>query len=179
VRNKPTVRSRFYTLSGVLLTYLIYGCIMDAEVQLNRRCTLKYQIEYCPNPQCVQIHVDQRLINGSILSFEHFDIGESSKKDFKELAVNEQGLLDFCKAVSELDGMEEHISFQRYQIQMLKANDMFSWDEILPHVLNALQTFVATDSTIEESAPPKRPTPEELRRLERDMREFSHFTDLD
>lgn len=140
---------------------------------------MKYQIEYCPNPQCVKIHVNQRLIKGTILLTEYMDISEHEKKEFKEKAINEQELFNFCQVVDELNGIERGVSFGRYHIQMLKASDMFSWDEILPHVLNALQTFVATDGIIEELAPPKWPTPEELRQLERSMREFSHFTDLD
>lgn len=127
---------------------------------------MKYQIEYCPNPDCVQIHTDQRLIQGTILCFEHFETSNYNKKEFKEQAVNEEGLINFCKVVSELDGMEQDISFSRYQIQMSKAS-VFSWDALLPHILDALRTFVARDAQIEESAAPKRPTASYLKALRR------------
>ena len=126
---------------------------------------MKYQIEYCPNPDCIQIHVKQRLIRGSILCFEFFDIGDYDQKEFAKEAVNPDGLVSFCKVVSELDSMESDISIERYNIQIQKASGMFSWDDILPYVLDALKTFVASDGKLEEVAPPKRPTKAYLKSL--------------
>jgi len=128
---------------------------------------LKYQIEYCPNPDCLQIHTDQRLIRGIIAVFEHFDLGEGAEEDFRRDANNADQLISFCRAVTELDGMEEHISFHRYQIQMEKA-PMFSWETLLPSILDALRTFVAKDGQLEELAPPKRPTEEMLQALRKE-----------
>ena len=119
---------------------------------------MKYQIEYCPNPDCIQIHVKQRLIRGSILCFEFFDIGDYDQKEFAKEAVNPDGLVSFCKVVSELDGMENDISFGRYEIQMLKASSIFSWNDVLPYVLDALKTFIASDGKLEELAMTKHPT---------------------
>ena len=125
---------------------------------------MKYQIEYCPNPDCLQVHTDQRLIRGTIAVFEHFDLGEGAEEDFRKEANNPNQLVSFCRAVSELDGMEEGVSFNRYQIQMMKA-PMFSWETLLPSILDALRTFVAKDGQLEESAPAKRPTEEYLESL--------------
>lgn len=140
---------------------------------------MKYQIEFFPNPHCVRIHVSQRLTRGTILFDGYMGVFEPGQEEFKKEEINEQRLFNFCKVVDELDGIERGISLGRYHVEMLKASDMFSWDDILPHVLNALQTFVAADGTIEESAPPKLPTPEELSCLERDMLEFSRLMNFD
>ena len=128
---------------------------------------MRYQIEYCPNPDCLQIHTDQRLIRGTIATFEYFDLGEGAEKDFRRDAGNDNAdpLISFCRVTTELDGMEEHISFGRYQIQMMKA-PLFLWERLLPHILCALRTFVAKDgSQFEELMPAKRPTPEYLEAL--------------
>ncbi|MDQ5949088.1 MAG: Nfu protein [Patescibacteria group bacterium] len=122
---------------------------------------MKCQIEFCPNPNVVEIHVNQRLIQGSVLYFECSADSSEIGKEFKKQAINADNLLNFCKTVSELDGMEGEILFDRYTIQLSKAS-MFSWDEVLPHILNALQTFIAKDNTLEESGPAKRLTEEEL-----------------
>lgn len=125
---------------------------------------MKYQIEYAPNPEVITIHVNQRLIHGSILCFEMFDDSQHEKYSFVKEAVNQEALINFCKTVSELDGMEERISFGRYHIQLSKAS-IFSWESLIPEILVALRTFVARDEQIEESAPPKRPTEEYLEAL--------------
>ncbi|MCR4279537.1 MAG: hypothetical protein NUV78_02230 [Candidatus Zambryskibacteria bacterium] len=125
---------------------------------------MKYQIEYCPNSDVIQIHVDQRLIRGTILCFEHYDIGRHTKKEFKTEAMDADVLVRFCRAVSEFDGMEQQISFGRYEIQLQKAS-MFRWEQLVPHILEALRIFVARDENLEESVPPKRPTARMLREL--------------
>jgi hypothetical protein len=124
---------------------------------------LKYQIEYCPNPDVIIIHVNQRLIVGSILRFEMMD-SEYEKKELEKEAINLEGLSNFCRIVTELDGMEETVSFRRYNIQLSKAA-LFAWDDLIPNVLAALQTFVARDETIEKIGQPKRPTAEYLESL--------------
>jgi hypothetical protein len=109
--------------------------------------------------------VDQRLIHRTILSFECYEISRHTQEQFETEAIDKDALVNFCKVVSELDGMEEGITFNRYEIQMSKASDMFSWDNIMPYVLDALRTFVARDNKLEESAPSKRPTAEYLKSL--------------
>jgi len=125
---------------------------------------MKYQVEYCPNSNCLEIHVDQRLIQGEIavFEFEDFDLGE--EEDFRKKAKNPDGLVSFCKTVSELDGMGGEIYFGRYDIQMTKAK-IFSWGILLPHILEALRIFVAKDGQLEEKAPAKHPNPEHLEAL--------------
>ncbi|MES3004591.1 MAG: hypothetical protein V4690_00590 [Patescibacteria group bacterium] len=115
----------------------------------------------------MQIHVDQRLIRGSILVFSHFSISDRAKEEFEKEAINTDGLINFSQAISALDGMEERISYNRYQIQMLKS-PMFSWEILVPQILDALRTFVAKDSQIEEAAEAKRPTPEYLEALRKE-----------
>ena len=83
---------------------------------------------------------------------------------FAEEALNQEALINFCKAVSELDGMEEDIAFGRYEATLTKA-PMFEWDPLIPMILEALRMFVASDEKIEEAAPPVRPTEEQLAAL--------------
>lgn len=130
--------------------YLIYAILFRH---------VKYQIEYAPHQDVVIIHVNQRLIQGSILCFRMSDDSRHEKENLTKEAMNQEALINFCKTVSELDGMEEHILFNRYDIQLSKAS-MFSWDDLIPEILLALKMFVARDEQIEESAPPKRPTEE-------------------
>ena len=123
---------------------------------------MKYQIEYCPNPDVLNIDVDQRLIRGSILVFMS-DESDHTKKEFEQ-ERNGNALANFCQTVGELDGMEEEIFFGRYHIQV-KKTPMFSWETLLPTILDALRTFIAKDGEIEEAAPAKRPTEEYLKAL--------------
>jgi hypothetical protein len=128
---------------------------------------LKYQIEYCPNPDVLMIHTNQRLVRGTMAVFEYFDLGEGAEEDFRKEANEADQLISFCRAVTELDGMQERISFSRYDIQMEKAS-MFSWDDIVPSILDALRTFVAKGNSLEEFAPAKRPTEKELEALRKE-----------
>jgi len=137
---------------------------------------MKYRIEYCPNPNVVLIHVDQRLIRGTILYITALRF-DSAIRDIEKEAIDREGLTNFCGVVGELDGMEEHISFYRYNAQISKA-DMFSWDAILPHVLDALRTFVAHDHELEELRPPTRPTTAELASLAEQARAISPSGDI-
>jgi hypothetical protein len=96
----------------------------------------------------VLIHVDQRLIKGQFLCFEEGESPAELKREFQKEAVTPEALLTFCETVSELDGMEQHIDFGRYDIQLEKAV-LFSWKKLLPHIVEALRTFIAKDEKMQ------------------------------
>jgi hypothetical protein len=132
---------------------------------------LKYQIEYFPNPNVVVIHTQQRLIKTSILTTDYLDLsGEDARKEIEEGAINPEKLLSFVETLNGLDGMEPDISFRRYDLQINKGQ-VFSWEELLPHILAALGTFIANDGIIEEAGPPLRPTSEEMEEIGQPLRD--------
>lgn len=110
---------------------------------------MKYWIEYASNPDVVVIHVDQRLIKGSILTSDQL---EEDGDEFRKEAISYDGLSNFCKTLMELDGIDEEISFGRYDIQIQKGV-LFSWRALLPHVLEALKVYLSGDLILKKVRP--------------------------
>lgn len=130
---------------------------------------MKYHIEFAPNTNVIEIHVDKRLIKGTIASFEPDDL-EDSTEELRKEAKDPENLFNFCRTVTELDGMVGSISFGRYDVQFEKAT-MFDWSKLIPAILDAFRTFIA-GGPLEEEKPPKLPTAKELKEFRRQLHDF-------
>lgn len=137
--------------------------VIDERVAYDSLCksregrrSLKYQLEYCnSDPNELVIHVDQRLVYNHPVCFEEAEDSENYIKALEGEVLNPKALITFHKAITELDGVEAEIWFQRYRIGVRKA-ELFYWEDIVPCILDVLRTFVARDQgSLEEAAPPK------------------------
>lgn len=112
---------------------------------------MKYQIEWRAD-NTLRIHVHLRLVQGTTVFVEDSNADELGTR-FEEEVVNKEGVTNFCHTVSKLDGVEPEIVFSRHFIT-IKKGLMFSWGEILQHVLEALRIHIAPDQKLEMVAPP-------------------------
>lgn len=112
---------------------------------------MKYQIEYFPNPDYVAIHVNKSLIK--VYNYSFHPGSDCSLTDLKKSRPAE-GLQSLLETIYELEGMNgRDIYVERYRLSFGKS-PLFSWQDILPAVLDALRTFIADDGILEEKAPP-------------------------
>lgn len=104
-----------------------------------------YKLEYCPNPDCIQIHARSRFPKAGDMDSLDLSFGNKSKKRhplYVELAKI-KGLV----SATACDG--------RYCLQIVKASSLFSWDELLPKILKAVQDHVAGKRRIVPVEEPK------------------------
>lgn len=113
---------------------------------------MQYQIEWRAD-NTLRIHVHQRLVQGTTVFVEDSNADEFGTR-FEEEVVNKEGVTNFCRMVGRLDGVEPEIVFSRHFIT-IKKGLVFSWGEILSHVLEALRINIAPDKQLEMVAPPE------------------------
>lgn len=88
---------------------------------------MKYQIEYCPNPDCIQIHVNKEIFVG-----KH----EGDYEDFLGECNDVDGVI---KALSEVEGIES-VSSSVNHVQMTKGK-LFAWDDLLPKCIEVIKLY--------------------------------------
>ncbi len=106
-----------------------------------------YKLEYCPNPDCIQIHACSRFPKADTMDSLDLRWGNKNKKRHP-LYANLAKIKGLVSASSAGEG--------GYCLQVVKANIFFSWDKLLPKVLKAVQDHVAGKRKIvpiEESKP--------------------------
>jgi hypothetical protein len=79
---------------------------------------MRVRIEYFPNPNCVIFHIDKRVTDQSI---ETFDMGPNWRAEEQPQLV---------KGLFTIEGID-HITLHQYGVGLVKA-DVFEWDEIVP-----------------------------------------------
>src|SRR5207253_758206 len=111
-----------------------------------------YQIEFCPNPDCIQIHARNRFpkTDGShdlrfLVEYEKHPENKGKK------------LHSLYKGLAKVRGLKSACEVDGYTLQCLKANSLFSWEEILPKILEMIQVHVAGKRKIVEAGPAKHP----------------------
>lgn len=112
-----------------------------------------YQLEYCPSPQVIQVHARVRFPKNGTLDFLDLGLGTKNKKRHPLYA-----------ALAKIQGLQS-ASGDGYKLQLVKANDMFDWDQLIPKVLTAIQATVAGKRVLTPYGPPKRPSEACLRSL--------------
>ena len=105
---------------------------------------MRYQIEFCPNPEYVNIGVDKRLV-------DCFVRGSKPPVDNLEKQNACKGLANLLEVIDGIPGVTK-VSAQRYELTIRKS-PMFEWDQIIPLALEAMKTFLA-DGDLQEKAPP-------------------------
>lgn len=125
-----------------------------------------YQVEFCPNPDCIQIHTRTRFP-------EIDDSGLDLRTVIKNAGKPGWGIKgkvpDFYKDLAKIHGLKSASDTDGYSLQCMKVNSLFNWEDILPKILKAIQLHVAKKRKMVEAGPAKRPTPEELSSLRREM----------
>ncbi len=116
-----------------------------------------YHIEYCINPDCIQIHTRTRFpeFEDHSLDLRFLIKLEKNKKEGKPVPP-------FYKELSRIHGLKSASDTDGYSLQCMKANGLFRWDEILPKILKAIQTHIAKKRLMVAAQEPKYPTPQEL-----------------
>ena len=115
-----------------------------------------YKLEYCPNPDCIQICARSRFPSSDSMDLIDLRYSNKSRQMSKRHPL-------FAK-LSKITGLKS--AFGRgYSLQVVKANSLFTWDKLLPKVLRAVQETVAGKRMMSRVGEPKRPSEAELRYL--------------
>jgi hypothetical protein len=124
---------------------------------------MRYRIEFHPNPDCVTIHVNKRLIRDRIQSFESPSDGVN---------VYEEGVFvrtdpppAFVKYLFEIDGIEG-ITLRQFGVR-LKKGSVFGWENVLSRAIAILNLELFPDDEPKEVGPPRKPSQDYLEHLRR------------
>jgi hypothetical protein len=122
---------------------------------------MKYKLEYCPNPDVIQIHLQKRICSSMIENFESpedkIDVWEGN------VIVSKKDPPNFVKRLWEVSGIEL-ISIEAYNLQIMKGS-AFDWVDMLEQIIAILNLELFPDSKAEMLGEPKRPTEEYLKKL--------------
>lgn len=98
---------------------------------------MRYRLEYHPNPNCLDIHLDQEVTNQRIVTYE-IDSGEPKDQMFTPKPTPE-----WVKNIFAVLGVEG-VHLCPHAVGITKAT-MFSWRKILPLILFAIKGQFAPD----------------------------------
>ncbi len=111
-----------------------------------------YKLEYCPNPNVIQIQARSRFPKQGSMDILNLRLGGKDRKRHP-----------LYVALSKISGIESaSATGSGYCLQVAKANDLFSWDEILPKILAAIQTALAGKRQMAQVGEAVRPSREYL-----------------
>ncbi|MFQ5661843.1 MAG: NifU N-terminal domain-containing protein [Candidatus Paceibacteria bacterium] len=99
-----------------------------------------YQLEYCPNPDCLTVHVNKKLICEGIESFKNADWDVEKQSTFVRDIFN------------NVDGITE-ISVSCYEIFLIKGT-IFEWKDMIDKIIFNLQMTLAPQEEMKEKAAP-------------------------
>lgn len=96
-----------------------------------------YQLEFCPNQDCIQIHARSRFPYNEDSGLDlRWIVKYRKKKEGKKTHP-------LYLALAKIQGLETaSAAGNGYSLQIIKAR-MFSWDELLPKILKVVQETVA------------------------------------
>ena|SRR3989344_3413680 len=127
---------------------------------------IKYRLEYHPNPNCCEIHLNKELISNKthILGSE-FDSseelgGEKKAKELMELLVNTDGI--------------DYIFIKKFSISIHKG-EVFDWEEVIPNVLDVINTLLGSESEMREKDAPIVHSPLTQKEIEKLNEAFDDF----
>ena len=102
---------------------------------------MKYQIEYHPNPNCVTVHVDKRVVVGKQGFFScRFASGEETP--------------NLARHLLDVHGVEE-VHLGKYDVQLTKGV-VFKWEDMFKQIVAIIDLDLNPEGKVEESAPPIR-----------------------
>ncbi len=116
-----------------------------------------YYLEYSPNPDCIKVHARVRFPEGDSMDSIDLRFYNKHKKTFKGKKRDKRHPL--FDALARIKGLKS-ASGGNYYLQVVKGNDLFTWPELLPKILNAVQKHVAGERKLFEIGQPRRPHPE-------------------
>jgi hypothetical protein len=141
---------------------------------MNEKCKspFLYQLEYYPNPECLGIQARVRFPDDEDHLMGGLDIRYIVKNHGEKVHPLYVGL-------AGIEGVISVHGAGRYTLTVEKANQMFTWEELIPKILDVIQTTVAGECKLKAIGRPIKPTSRELRELERQSREMSRMGMLD
>lgn len=105
--------------------------------------TFRYKIEKCQNPQIIVIHT--RVVIPRANAVDAFaSMAAANEHDWMV-----QSRHPLYNALAAIDGIETASPVSGYDLRLSKA-ELFSWDEILPSVLKAIQKHLADGAEMTE-----------------------------
>ena len=117
-----------------------------------------YLIHYCPNPDCIQVQARIRFPKGletdQLLDFEYASADPTRA----------QQRHPFYNALAGIEGLKS-ASGGSYNLQLSKANGLFTWEELLPSILEAIRLHLADGAVMTEAGEPIRPSKNLLKSL--------------
>ena len=112
-----------------------------------------FRIEFCPNPDVIVIHTRSRFPKSDTM--DSLDI-RYCNKNRQERGVKRHPLYLALSKVHGVVSASTSGNGGDYGLHVCKANNLFTWDEILPKVLAAIQTTVAGKRKMIETNGPSR-----------------------
>lgn len=99
-----------------------------------------YQLEYHPNPNCLKVHVDKKLTDKGIESFENVDWDVEKQPAFvRDIFSNVEGVT--------------RISVSCHEIFLMKGT-VFEWKDMIDKIIFNLQMNLAPQEEMKEKAAP-------------------------
>lgn len=96
---------------------------------------MKILVEFFPNPDSIALHVDKKVIDSMIVSFNAPDCDKSKQPVYVQKLFN-----DFKDIGS--------VTLEPYEIHMQKGS-VFEWHELIPKIEEILRTDFSDDGEIE------------------------------
>lgn len=122
---------------------------------------MRHKIEFHPNSDCVTIHLQKRLINKMIESFNSPD--EKIRVYRDNVVIKKLDPPIFVKRLWEVDGIE-HIYLHPYSVGITKGT-AFDWNDMLERIIIILNLELFSSSEPEQLGEPIRPSEELLKCL--------------
>ena len=121
---------------------------------------MKYKLEFCPNPDMIQLHLQKRLCT----SIESFDTPDDKIDVWKgNEIVGEKDPPRFVQRLWEVPGITG-ITIKHYELSLMKGS-AFDWNDMLEQIIAILNLELFPDSNPEIIGKPKRPSKALLKKL--------------
>lgn len=129
----------------------------------NSRKGFVYQVEYCPNPECILIHTRTKFpeFENRILDLR------TCVKNAGKPGWSLKRVPTFYKDLAKIRGLKSASPTDDYSLFCEKANSLFTWTELLPKIMKVIQLHIAGKRTMTTEGD-KHPSREELAALRRD-----------
>jgi hypothetical protein len=121
---------------------------------------MKYKLEFCPNPDMIQLHIQKRLCT-NIESFESPDDKIDVWKGNEIAGVKEPPR--YIKRLWEVQGITG-ITIQHYELSLTKGS-AFDWNDMLEQIIAILNLELFPDSDPKIIGKPKSPSKALLKKL--------------
>lgn len=128
---------------------------------------MKYQIVFPPNPLMASVELTEKF-NNHVYGFD--DREDKIPKFFEETFIGHYDTPKYITRIWDIEGIETIFLMPDHVSILMKKGFPFSWDEILPVVVEIMQEELSPDTRMEEKSPAIRPSEEYLKILREEGR---------